>query len=120
MKSKEPEFVERRNAARDAKAALLAKAKARANDPAVEARRAERAAIAEAREKRQEAKRQESERLKREAHELQMRQEAERLAAEEAAKTARSNDLVAKLVEDEAARKAMRDARYAARQARKG
>ena len=112
LKNKDADFVERRTAAKDAKAALLEKMKAKQNDPAVEARRAERAAIVAARNEREAAKRAEAERLARE--------EAERLEAEKAAKAAEDNKLINRMVEDEAARKAARDERYAARKARKG
>ncbi|NDW06048.1 DUF6481 family protein [Jiella pacifica] len=112
MKSKDADFVERRAAAKDAKAALLEKVKAKQNDPAAEARRAERAAVVAAREEREAAKRAEAEKLARE--------NAEREAAEQAAKQAEENKLINRMVEDEAARKAARDERYAARKARKG
>ncbi|WP_370638377.1 DUF6481 family protein [Aurantimonas sp. VKM B-3413] len=112
MKTKNADFVERRAAAKDAKAALLEKMKARKDDPAVEARRAERAAVVAARKEREAAKREEAEKLARE--------EAERQEAEKAAKSAEENRLINQMVEDEAARKAARDERYAARKARKG
>ena len=112
LKTKDADFVERRAAAKDAKAALLEKMKARKNDPAAEARRAERAVIVAAREEREDAKREEADRIARE--------EAERQEAERTAKEAEDNKLINRVVEDEAARKAARDARYAARKARKG
>ena len=112
LKTKDADFVERRTAAKDAKAALLEKMKARKNDPAAEARRAERAAIVAARDEREAAKREEAERIARE--------DAERQEAEKAAKSAEDNKLINRMVEDEAARKAARDERYAARKARKG
>lgn len=120
---KERNFADRRQAAGDAKKALLEKFKARpaADDPAVQARAAERKAIAEAREKR-EAERIEQKRL---AAETEARERAEREAAAEAAARAESDakeqaekDMVARLLADEADRKAKRDARYAARKAR--
>lgn len=120
MKRKEAEFVERRSAANDAKAALLEKARARKNDPEAVSRREEHAALAAAREEREEAKRLAAEQKRREDAEREAALAAERQAAEEAAKKAASEDLVARLLQDEAARKAQRDSRYAARQARKG
>ncbi|HEY9057995.1 MAG TPA: DUF6481 family protein, partial [Aurantimonas sp.] len=67
LKPKGADFVERRTAAQEAKAALLEKMKAKQNDPAAEARRAERAAIVAAREERQAKKRAEAEAKAREA-----------------------------------------------------
>lgn len=130
-------FSERRSTAAAAKQALLEKFKANAadNDPAVQERRAERARIAAAREARlaekeakrkaelaaiaAERKRKEEERLAAEAA-----IEAERLAAEQAiadekaAREAAKSDLIKRVVADEAALKAARDARYANRKAR--
>lgn len=127
MKHKDNEFAERRSAAKDAKSALLEKAKAKQDDPATEARRAERAAIVAARVERQAVKRADEERRKLEEEDRRKREEAERMAAleiqkaaEEEARLAESKKLVARVLEDEAARKAARDARYAARQNRKG
>ena len=120
---KERNFADRRQAADEAKKALLAKFKARpsADDPAVQARAAERKAAAEAREKR-EAERREEKRLK---AEQEARERAEREAAAETAARAEAEareqaeqDMVARLLADEAERKAKRDARYAARKAR--
>ena len=112
LKTKDADFVERRTAAKDAKAALLEKVKARQNDPATEARRAEHAAVVVAREEREAAKREEAEKVARET--------AEREAAEKAAKEAEDNKLINRMVKDEAALKAARDERYSARKARKG
>jgi hypothetical protein len=97
---REKDVFERRNAANEAKKALLErfKAKPAADDPAVLARQAERKAAAE----------------------------AARIAAEEAAmaeakiKEAEENERIARLLADEAERKAKRDARYAARKQRTG
>ena len=117
---KENDFAERRSAALEAKKALLEKFKAKPdeNDPAVQAKIAERKARAEAKEARAEAKRAEQA--------LKAEQEAERLAAleaekaaEEAAKRAIADERVNRVVADEAERKAARDARYAARKQRK-
>ena len=88
---REKDIFERRNAANDAKKALLERFKARPadDDPAVLARKAERQAIIEAREKRAiEKEKQRQEKLAREAAERAAREAAEeaaRLAAEEAA-----------------------------------
>ena len=112
LKSKDADFVERRTAAKDAKAALLEEVKARQADPAAEQRRAEHAAIVAAREEREAAKRAEADRIARET--------AEREEAEKAAKAAEDNKLINRMVQDEAALKAARDERYAARKARKG
>ena len=128
---KEKDIFERRNAANDAKKALLErfKAKPAADDPAVLARQAERKAILEAREKRAiEKEKLRQEKLAREAAEKAAREaeaEAARLAAEEAAqaeakaKEAEEVERISRLLGDEAERKAKRDARYAARKSRK-
>lgn len=120
---KERNFTDRRQAANDAKKALLEKFKAKpaADDPAVLARQAERKAAAEARERR-ETERREEKRLKaeQEAREIAERAEAAEAAARADAEAREQNekDLVARLLADEADRKAKRDARYAARKAR--
>ena len=109
---KERNFADRRQTANEAKKALLDKFKARP---------AERKAVAAAREQR-EAERREQKRLK---EETEARESAERAAAAEAAARAEAeskaqaeHDAVARLLADEAERKAKRDARYAARKAR--
>ena len=129
---REKDIFERRNAANEAKRALLERFKARPaeDDPAVLARKAERQAILEARQKREaEKEKLRQERLAREAAERAEREAAEevaRLAAEEAAraeakaKEAEENERIARLLSDEAERKAKRDARYAARKSRVG
>ena len=120
---KEKGFAERRQSAIEARKALLEKFKTRPadDDPEVQARRAEREAIARARAQR-EAERQ---RLKQEKAEQEARERAEREAAaaakaqaEAAEKALSEEDLVSRLLADEADRKAKRDARYAARKAR--
>jgi hypothetical protein len=78
---KDKDFNERRASAADARKAMLDRFKAQVNDPALAQRRAERAAIAAAREQRQ-AERQAA----KEAEALRQTQEAERLAAEQAAR----------------------------------
>ncbi|CAM5443327.1 DUF6481 family protein [Mesorhizobium sp. UC22_110] len=129
---REKDIFERRNAANEAKKALLErfKAKPAADDPAVLARQAERKAILEARAIREAEKaRLKQERLAREAAEKAEREaaaeaarlEAEAKAREEAAlREAEENDRISRLLADEAERKAKRDARYAARKSRVG
>jgi hypothetical protein len=129
---REKDVFERRNAANEAKRALLERFKTRPgpDDPAVQARMAQRQAILEAREKREvekEALRQErlareaAERVAREAAEEAARLEAEeRARAEAKAKEAEENERIARFLADEAERKAKRDARYAARKSRSG
>ncbi|CDX16166.1 DUF6481 family protein [Mesorhizobium sp. VK24D] len=129
---REKDIFERRNAANEAKKALLErfKAKPAADDPAVLARQAERKAILEARAIREAEKaRLKQEKLAREAAEKAEREaaaEAARIAAEEAAaaeakiREAEEAERIARLLADEAERKAKRDARYAARKARVG
>jgi hypothetical protein len=112
---KEQDFSERRNAANEARKALLERFKSRPaeDDPEVQARKAERQAILEAREKRNaEKEKLKQERLAREAIEKAER-EAKIREAEE-------TDRITRLLADEAERKAKRDARYAARKARGG
>lgn len=120
---KEKGFAERRQSAVEARKALLEKFKARPSedDPEVQARRAEREAIAQARAQREAEK----QRLKKEKAEREARDRAEREAAaaakaeaEAAQKALSEEDLVSRLLADEAERKAKRDARYAARKAR--
>lgn len=129
---REKDIFERRNAANEAKKALLErfKSKPAADDPAVLARQAERKAILAAREIREAEKaRLKQEKLAREAAEKAEREaaaEAARIAAEEAAaaeakiREAEETDRISRLLADEAERKAKRDARYAARKARVG
>jgi hypothetical protein len=129
---REKDIFERRNAANEAKKALLErfKAKPAADDPAVLARQAERKAILEARAIREAEKaRLKQEKLAREAAEKAAREaaaEAARLEAEAKAKAeakireAEENERIARLLAEEAERKAKRDARYAARKARTG
>lgn len=129
---REKDIFERRNAANEARKALLARFNTRPaeDDPAVLARKAERQAIIDAREKRAiEREKLRQERLAREAAERAAREAAEeaaRLEAEERAraeakiKEVEENERIARLLADEAERKAKRDARYAARKARSG
>ena len=129
---RDKDIFERRNAANEAKKALLErfKAKPAADDPAVLARQAERKAILEARAVREAEKaRLKQERLAREAAEKAAREaaaEAARLEAEEKAREeaalrdAEENERIARVLADEDERKAKRDARYAARKSRVG
>ena len=128
---RERDFNERRAAAEEAKKALLDKFKSKPapDDPRVLARQAERKAILEARAVRDaERARLKQERLEREARERAVREERERIEREAAEAIAREeaqrreqeeNERAAVMLADEAARKAKRDARYAARKARK-
>ncbi|WP_245415106.1 DUF6481 family protein [Aureimonas flava] len=120
MKQVGTDFIDRRNAAKEAKAALLEKMKAKRNDPDAQARRDEHAAIVAARAEREAARReqQQAEQAEREA-ERAAQAAAEAEAAEQAAVSERDR-LIAQTLADQAAQKAKRDARYAARQSRKG
>lgn len=114
------DFIDRRNAAKEAKAALLEKMKAKQNDPEAQARREEHAALVAAREEREAAKR---EQQRAEEAEREAARAAEAAAAAEAAEQAAVSErdkLIAQAMADQAAQKAKRDARYAARQSRKG
>ncbi len=129
---REKDIFERRNAANEARKALLErfKAKPAADDPAVLAKRAERKAILEARAIREAEKQKlKQERLAREAAEKAAREAAEeaarleaeaKAAAEAKLREAEENERIARLLADEAERKAKRDARYAARKSRVG
>lgn len=114
-------FGDRLQAAAKAKQALLERAKAKANDPALAEKRAAHAALAAEREKR-EAQRSAEKRAAEERAAAERaaaeaaRHEAERLEAErrETEERAEADRLVALAAEQKAAR----DARYAARKAR--
>ena len=120
------DLANRRSAAADAKAALLQSVRARmsADDPTSQARQEERRMIAAARDERQA----ERDRLKREKREQEQRsieaEAAERQAAidavaqDEEARRASVDGLIARVVKDEALRKAERDLRYVNRKAR--
>ena len=124
-------FTDRQKSAETSRARLLEKFKSRPpeDDPAMIAKAAERKAVADARAARQAVKDQELEAkraaLAAEAAEKErLRQEAQaaeeaRLQAEAEAKLQASRERASRVVADEAARKAQRDARYAARKARK-
>ncbi|OLP43698.1 DUF6481 family protein [Rhizobium oryziradicis] len=120
---KNNELHDRRVTATDAKAAQLAAFRAvhSAVDPAREAKRAERVAIAEARDARQaerkQAKIDEKIRLEAEAVEREAALEAE-ANAENLARELADKNRIARVLDDEAARKAERDKRYANRKAR--
>jgi hypothetical protein len=121
--SKGNELSDRRSAAADAKASLLQRYRAakEAAEPTRLARQAERLAVAAAREERRaERKRvmlEDQERLRREAAERQAAADAA-VNAEVEARRAADRNRVTRVIEDEAARKAERDRRYANRKAR--
>ena len=119
-----PTFTDRKQHAAEAKKKLLEKFKTapKLDDPELAAKRAEREAIAKARE----ARRIERERVKeetkaRKAAELAEREAAARAAeaAEAAAREAEEKAELERHIAEEAAKKAERDARYAARKKRK-
>ena len=122
------EFSERQSAATNAKKALLDKFKAKAGpgDPEFDARQAERKALAAARDARQKAAREKAAREAEEARVARLRAEEEariRAAEEERLRKEEEErryqeELIAREVL-EAEKKAERDARYAARKARK-
>ncbi len=120
---KDSEFSDRRSTAADAKAALLQayRAAQEAAEPTRKARQAERLAIAEARESRRAERAQvkfdEQKRIAAEAVERDAAIAAEARAEIEARELANKNR-VARVLADEAARKAERDRRYANRKAR--
>jgi len=114
---KERDVSERLNAAAEARQAMLDKLKAKlpkADDPAFQARQAERVKIAEARDARI-AERKAAKEAARLAAEAEARRAAEEEAERAAAAKRAESDMIAKLLADQ---KAARDARYAARKAR--
>ncbi len=117
------ELTDRRLAATDAKAALLNayRAAKTAAEPIQASRQAERISLVEAREarrvERQRLKLEERTRLETLAAEEQVATEAA-AAAEIDARQLAENDRISRVVQDEAARKAERDRRYANRKAR--
>jgi hypothetical protein len=120
---KKTELAERRGTATEAKAALLqAYRAAQKASPQREARQQERIQIAEARDARQtareQAKREEQARLEAEAREREAAI-AKAATAEADAREAAQAKRIARVLDDEAMRKAMRDQRYAARKARR-
>lgn len=122
---KKTDLSERRSTATEAKAALLHAylAAQKAAEPHREARQQERIQIAEAREARQAAREQarldEQARLQAEAQEREAALAAA-AAAEAAAREQLHDKRIARVLDDEAMRNAMRDQRYAARKARRG
>jgi len=126
--AKDNDLADRRTAAVDAKAALLRgyRATKDAAEPTRLAQQAERLSVATAREERREererikleelARQQEQERIRAEAAEHQT---AANVAARAQAEAREKDDsLIARVISDEAARKAERDQRYANRKAR--
>ena len=120
---KKTELSERRSTSTDAKAALLQayRAAKEAAEPLREARQQERIQIAEAREARQAAREQtkleEQACLEREARDREAAI-AKAATAEADAREQAHDKRIARVLDDEAMRKAMRDQRYAARKAR--
>jgi hypothetical protein len=116
-------LADRRSAAADAKAALLEayRAAKKSAEPTRLARQAERISLVEAREarraERDRLKLEERTRLEAKASEESAAAEAAALAITEARQKAQDAS-IARVIEDEAARKAERDRRYAARKAR--
>ena len=113
-RSKAPDFVERRNAATNAKKAALEKFRAHAIDPALAERQAARLALAGERTAAKKARKIKEAEGK--AHDAELAMEAKRAAdtqAERALAEAASRELAL-----QTERKAARDARYAARKAR--
>ena len=113
-RSKAPDFVERRNAATNAKKAALEKFRAHAIDPALAERQAARLALAGERTAAKKAR--EIKKAERKAHDAELAMEAKRAAdaqAERALAEAATRELAL-----QTERKAARDARYAARKAR--
>lgn len=114
---KQKDFGDRLDAARDAKQAMAAKFRQRPgpDDPAVAERRAARAAVSAARDAR--IAEREAQRV---AEGARVTAEREALVAEQAEQEKRAaSEKVENDVKLEAERKAARDARYAARKARK-
>ncbi|WOI57970.1 DUF6481 family protein [Palleronia sp. LCG004] len=121
---KENDLADRRKAATESKAALLQahRAAMEAAEPTRLAREEERLAVAKAREER----RAERERVKLEEQERVAAEAARQQAAADAAAGAEArarqkvqDDMISRVVRDEATRKAERDRRYANRKARK-
>lgn len=121
---KNQSFQDRRAAAEAAKSALLEKFKARpaSDSPEMLAKQAERARITAEREKRaaerEQAKREEAERREQERA-AQAAAEEEAANAAKRAKEENDQALIKQMLEYEAELKSKRDARYAARKARK-
>jgi hypothetical protein len=111
---KQPDFIERREAAANARKVVLEKLRAKAADPALAERLTARAARAA--ERRAIKTTREIERAEKEAREAERVQQAERDAAVEAERAkAESGELERAL---QVKQKAARDARYAARKSR--
>ncbi len=113
-RSNAPDFVERRNAATNAKKAALEKFRAHAVDPTLAERQAARLALVGERSAAKKAR--EIEEAERKARDAELAMEAKRAAdaqAERALAEAATRELAL-----QSERKAARDARYAARKAR--
>jgi hypothetical protein len=113
---RETDFAERRKAAAEAKKQLLDKLSPsiKADSPELQAKLAEKAAIAAARE----ARRIERERAKKEEAERKLAEETARAAAEAAERETREREEAERAIAEAAERKAERDRRYAARKNR--
>jgi hypothetical protein len=117
---KDNDIGERREASARAKKAMLEQFRAgqTAGQPANAERRAERLAVIEAREARKEAKKAENERRAIE-HEAGLQQAAQLAKAQEEAEAAEKQRIADEAVKRAGEQKATRDARYAARKARR-
>ena len=113
-RSKAPDFVERRNAATNAKKTALEKFRVHAGDPGLAERQAERVAVAGERSSAKKAR--EIEKLERKARDAELAMEAKRAADAQAERTLAETASRELALQTE--RKAARDARYAARKAR--
>ncbi len=122
--NRDNDLADRRSAAAESKAALLQahRAAKEAAEPTRLARQEERLAVARARDERraerERAKNEEQERVEAEAARQQAAADAA-AGAEARARQQVENDMISRVVRDEAARKAERDRRYANRKARK-
>lgn len=115
MSFKDTNFNDRRSAAATAKQSALEKFRAKIADPTLAERQAAHDAIAAARELRVAERK-----AAKEAEEAKLKAEAERLAIEQAEREeAERIEAEKKAAELKAAQKAARDARYAARKARR-
>ena len=114
---KEKSFTDRLDTAAKARQAMLEKFRAqpKLNDPVVQERMAAQVALAKAREERIAQRTAEREAQRLAAEEERKRLEEERIAAEKEARRVEGEQALAMLAEQKAAR----DARYAARKARK-
>ncbi len=113
-RSKAPDFVERRNAATNAKKAALEKFRAHAGDPGLAERQTMRLALAGERAAAKKAR--EIEKAERQARDAELAMEAKRAADAQAERALA--ELASRELALQTEQKAARDARYAARKAR--